>query len=286
MKKNKLKKNFVIGSANFVQKYGASSTKVSYNEIKKILNIAKKNSIFKIDTAESYLKREQIFKDIDKKFKFTTKIIPDIRWESIEFCQKKIVDHFKFIGINKVETLFFHDIKILFTKNGNKIFRNFEELKKKKFFQKIGLSIYDINCLDYLILNYNFDVVQCPYNILDKRILTTGWYEKLKNQEKEIHIRSIFLQGMLVNKLLYKKKYFRQWKEIFNRWFKFLEDKKISPIDYCLSDLLKYDFNNVVVGIDNSKNLNELINFKTISKNKMKNFQINDTKLIDPRNWK
>lgn len=286
MKKNKLKKNFVIGSANFVQKYGASSTKVSYNEIKKILNIAKKNSIFKIDTAESYLKREQIFKDIDKKFKFTTKIIPDIRWESIEFCQKKIEDHFKFIGINKVETLFFHDIKILFTKNGNKIFRNFEELKKKNFFQKIGLSIYNINYLDYLILNYNFDVVQCPYNILDKRILTTGWYEKLKNQEKEIHIRSIFLQGMLVNKLLYKKKYFRQWKEIFNRWFKFLEDKKISPIDYCLSDLLKYDFNNVVVGIDNSKNLNELINFKTISKNKMKNFQINDTKLIDPRNWK
>ncbi len=136
MKKNKLKKNFVIGSANFVQKYGASSTKVSYNEIKKILNIAKKNSIFKIDTAESYLKREQIFKDIDKKFKFTTKIIPDIRWESIEFCQKKIVDHFKFIGIDKVETLFFHDIKILFTKNGNKIFRNFEELKKKIFSKK------------------------------------------------------------------------------------------------------------------------------------------------------
>ena len=57
--------------------------------------------------------------------------------------------------------------------------------------------------------NYNLDVIQCPFNILDKRILTSGWYDKLKNKEKEIHIRSIFLQGLLVNKLFYKKKFLK-----------------------------------------------------------------------------
>ena len=286
MNKTNLKKRLVIGSANFTQKYGADQIKLNYKEKKKILNLAKKNDICEIDTAKAYLKNKDIFLNIDKKFKFSTKIMPDSKWMSLEFCQKKLEDHFKNLNTNKIETLLFHDFKILFTKAGVNIFKNLEVLKKKKYFKKIGLSIYDTNCLHYINSNYNFDVVQCPYNILDKRILTTGWHDKLKNQGIEIHIRSIFLQGLLVNKSVYKKNYFKKWQKLFFNWFKNLENNNISPIDYCLSDLLNYDFNKIIIGINNSENLKEIINFKTIGKNKMINFNISDTKLIDPRNWK
>jgi aryl-alcohol dehydrogenase-like predicted oxidoreductase len=285
LNKIKLIKRFVIGSANFTQKYGADTIKINKNEIKKILELAKKNSIYKIDTAEGYLKDKIFFKNIDKKFKFTSKIIPDSKWISLEYCQKKLEDHFKVFKNNKVETLLLHDIQILFKKNGPKIFKNLEVLKKKKYFKKIGLSIYDTQYLDFIIPKFNIDVIQCPYNVLDKRIITTGWYDKLKNQGKEIHVRSIFLQGLLVNKLVYKKRYFRKWDNFFFNWFQFLENKNISSIDYCLSDLLKYDFDQIIVGINNSNNLKQIINFKTIDKNKMMNFKINDIKLIDPRKW-
>jgi aryl-alcohol dehydrogenase-like predicted oxidoreductase len=284
--KTKLKRRLVIGSANFTQKYGVDLIKLNNKENKKILNLAKKNGIYEIDTAKSYLKNKDIFLNIDKKFKFSTKIIPDSKWVSLEFCQKQLEDHFKNLNTNKIETLLFHDIKILYTKTGVKIFKNLEVLKKKKYFKKIGLSIYDTNCLNYINSNYNFDVVQCPYNILDKRILTTGWHDKLKNQGIETHIRSIFLQGLLVNRSVYKKNYFKKWQRLFFNWFKNLENNNISPIDYCLSDLLNYDFNKIIIGINNSENLKEIINFKTIGKNKMINFNISDTKLIDPRNWK
>ena len=30
-----------------------------------------------------------------------------------------------------------------------------------------------------------------------------------------------------------------------------LENNNISPIDYCLSDLLNYDFDKVIIGINN-----------------------------------
>jgi aryl-alcohol dehydrogenase-like predicted oxidoreductase len=279
-------KRLVIGSANFTQKYGADPIKLNYKENRKILKLAKNIGIYEIDTAKTYLKRKDIFLDMDKKFKFSTKIIPNSKWVSLEFCQKQLEDHFKSFSTNKIETLLFHDIKILFTKRGMKIFKNLEVLKKKKFFKKIGLSIYDTSCLNYLNSNYNFDVVQCPYNILDKRILTTGWHDKLKNQGIETHIRSIFLQGLLVNKSVYKKFYFKKWQKLFFNWFQNLENNNISPIDYCLSDLLNFDFDKIIIGINNSENLKEIINFKTIRKNKMINFNISDTKLIDPRNWK
>ena len=286
MNKTKLKSRIVIGSANFSQKYGADPIKLNQRENRKILNLAKNNGIYEIDTAEAYIINKGTFSNIDKKFKFSTKIMSDSRWVSLEFCQKQLEDHFKNFNTNKIETLFFHDIKILFTKKGIKIFKNLEVLKKKKFFKKIGISIYDTNCLNYINLNYQFDAVQCPYNILDKRIITTGWYDKLKNQGIEIHVRSIFLQGLLVNKLVYKKNYFKKWKKHFINWFQSLEKNNISPIDYCLSDLMNYDFDKIIIGINNSENLKEIINFKTVTKNKMINFNISDTKLIDPRNWK
>ena len=51
----------------------------------------------------------------------------------IRILSKKIEDHFKYLNHNNVDTLLFHDVKILFTKNGNKIFKNLELLKKKIF---------------------------------------------------------------------------------------------------------------------------------------------------------
>ena len=90
----------------------------------------------------------------------------------------------------------------------------------------------------------------------------------------------------MVNPVFYEKKYFKKWKKIIFGWFEYLKNKNISPIDYCMSDLLEHNFDKIIIGINSYKNFNEIINFKKINKNKMINFKINDTKLIDPRNWK
>ena len=52
-----------------------------------------------------------------------------------------------------------------------------------------------------------------------------------------------------------------------------------------MTDAFNYKFDQIIIGINNSKNFKEIINFKTIDKNKMKNFEISDTKLVDPRKW-
>jgi aryl-alcohol dehydrogenase-like predicted oxidoreductase len=286
MNKFRFKKRLVIGAANFTQKYGADPIKINTNEVNKILNLAEKNHIYEIDTADSYLKNSKIFKKISKKFKFSSKIMPNYKWSSLDFCQQQLDSHLKNFNINSIKTLLFHDTKILSTKYGKKIFKNLENLKKKKYFNKIGISIYDTECLNYITSNFNIDVVQCPYNILDKRILTTGWLFKLKNLGIETHIRSVFLQGLLVNKFVYKKKYFKKWHKLFFEWFNNLEKLNISPIDYCLSDSLKHNFDKIIVGINSFENLKKIINFKINKKNEMINLSINDKKLIDPREWK
>lgn len=287
MIKSNFKKKIIIGSANFTQKYGVDPIKINQLEIKKILKLSKKNNIFKIDTAYDYFKENKIYKKIDKKFKFITKITPDHNWKSLDYCKNQLEDHFEKLNGNKIETLLFHNVDILFKKYGSKIFKNIEFFKNK-YFNKIGISIYDTKCLSYLISHYDLDVVQCPFNLLDKRIVESGWFKKLKKKGIEVHIRSIFLQGILVNKNIYKKKYFKKWKNLFSEWFRNLESNNISSIDYCLSDLLQYDFDQIIIGVNNYKNLNEILNFKIIKNkndNKIINNKENDLQLIDPRKW-
>lgn len=281
-------KKLIIGTANFVNKYGADSVKINQNEIIKILKFSKKNKINKIDTAESYLNKKKIFKKVYENFQFTSKVAPDHRWISFDYCQKKLDEHFKLFNGNRIHTLLFHDSSILFQSEGSKIFNNLENLKKKKYFKKIGLSIYDVKHLNYLVSNYNLDVIQCPYNIIDKRIIQSGWFDKLKNKGIKIHARSIFLQGLLVNELICKKNYFKKWKKNFLEWFQFLKNNNISPIDYCLNDLLNYNFDQIIIGVNNCENLKEIVNFRKIKNKKNKIFKIknSDIKLIDPRNWK
>ena len=293
MNRKNFKKKLIIGSANFTQKYGMDSTKINPNEVIKILNFAKKNYINKIDsadtyyTAETFLEEKNIFKKIDKKFQFIAKVKPDQKWTSLSYCQKKIDEYFEIFRGNKIQTLLIHDVNILFKAEGPKIFANLEILKKKKYFRNIGLSVYDIECLDHLIPDYNFDEVQCSYNILDKRIISSGWFTKLRDRGIEIHIRSVFLQGLLVNESFYKKKYFEKWKKSFFKWFQTLKNNNISPIDYCLSDLLSYNFDKIIIGINNCDNLKDVVNFKLIKKRDITlKIKTNDLELIDPRNWK
>ena len=93
MNKSKFKKRIVIGSANFDLNYGIENKKINNAEINKIIKFAISNNILTIDTAESYLKNNKLFQNIDSRFKFITKIKPDQHWTSLKYCKKMLSSH-------------------------------------------------------------------------------------------------------------------------------------------------------------------------------------------------
>ena len=52
--------------------------------------------------------------------------------------------------------------------------------------------------LSIILALYNFDIVQAPFNLIDRRLIETGWLEKLNMSNIEVHCRSCFLQGLLL----------------------------------------------------------------------------------------
>ena len=66
---------------------------------------------------------------------------------------------------------------------------------KRRRINKIGYSLYEPQELfDLLEAGLHPDIVQLPFSILDRKF--EPYFDLLKNKGVEIHVRSVFLQGL------------------------------------------------------------------------------------------
>jgi hypothetical protein len=144
--------------------------------------------------------------------------------------------------------------------------------------------------MKYLVKKFSFEIIQCPYNLIDKRLFKKKYINFLNKNKIEVHIRSIFLQGLLTNKKFWKKKLFIRWEKKIAPWFEEVKKRGLSPIDVCLTDALSKNIKKIIIGIENYRQFMAIINFKKIkinSDNKnLFNLNFFNKKIIDPRCWK
>jgi hypothetical protein len=124
-------------------------------------------------------------------------------------------------------------------------------------------------------------------NILDRRLVDSGWAKKLKNAGVEVHTRSAFLQGLLLMPASERPGKFNQWSDIWSVWDKWLVDHTHSPLQACLQYLngvLEVD--KVVVGVDSVAQLNQIIGASggvLADLPKWNSFQ--DLRVLNPSTW-
>ena len=87
------------------------------------------------------------------------------------------------------------------------------ELKKLGLIKKIGYSLYHPDELKLLSLDFVPDLIQIPFNLVDRRF--EPYLKELKKMKTEIHARSIFLQGLLLNFEMMGERKFVNWQQIW-----------------------------------------------------------------------
>ena len=187
-----------IGTAQWGMEYGINNLSgiIKEDDIQKINSLSIKENIHMIDTASGYGNSEQrIGKLISKDFNVVSKFGNIDQHGSISKQLDKSLLH---LGISKIYGYLFHDINDLI---GNlNYWDELKLLKKSGKISKIGYSIYEPNELEYLIKkNCIPDIVQLPFNIFDRKFL--HYFPILKKMNTEIHIRSIFLQGLMFKEI-------------------------------------------------------------------------------------
>ena len=284
---------FIIGTAQFGLNYGINNlnNKLQLPEMKLILNDAKKNDINFIDTAISYGNSEDNLGKIGvKDFKIISKLpkLPNKTTNVKTWVIQQAKLSIKKLNIEKLYGLLLHNPSDLFGPNGKNIIEALKELKLSRLVSKIGVSIYDPEELDDIFSLLKFDIVQSPLNIVDRRLINSGWLSRLNNKGVEVHARSIFLQGLL---LIHRDKIplkFERWSKIWDKWNLKLNNEKLNAVLVCMNFLLKLKgVDRIIIGVDSINQMKEIISLKNIEVPKsdwsfMESF---DQYLINPTNW-
>ena len=280
-----MKTKIIIGTANFFSKYGLYK---NYVNQKKLISIRKylkeKNTIF--DTSFNYKNLDKIlklFKNINSNY--IIKISLNKKNENrLEKIFSDIKEKYKIK--KKFYAILLHNSNILKTKSGVEAFKKLYKLKKKNYVKKVGISTYGYeNIVSLQKKKIKFDIIQTNGNILDNRFF--NFLKKNKNlRSKEIHIRSIFLQGLLFKKKIPKK--FEKISKTFKELNRLSKDLDINILQLLIQHVYKQKVNGLVFGIKNKKELEKIFDSMAVMpkfKNLKFNFDRVQNSLIDPRKW-
>lgn len=297
------KKKILLGTAQLYSDYGITNfNKLSYKKANNILDIAQREKILDLDTANLYNLSEKVIGEYSKfngcKFNVYTKILPFHNNYSIskkkEIIYRSIDSSLKNLKDNNIKGIFVHKSSnfLTFKEEYLKIISEFFNLSNVFF----GASIQNID--EYIHLNEykEISIIQLPFNIIDSR-----WIKILRNKNKNnklnIFVRSIYLQGLLLSKnyewpnmsLKKVKKLSLTLNYLKNRFkFKLLIELYLSYV-YSF-----YNIDKIIIGVANSNdlktNLLNLSNIKIFDNNELD--EIHESipkvplKLVNPTNWK
>ncbi|MDC1179043.1 aldo/keto reductase [Candidatus Pelagibacter ubique] len=282
----------ILGTAQLGTRYGISNVNngIKKNDLIKILTLAKKKKIFEIDTALSY---KNSLKTLSKyninRFKLNVKILIGDKKNFFVNFLTNIKKSLKLLKTKEIYSLMIHDavnLNKLNDLNKNIVIDYIKKLKKDRIIKKVGISIYNKDELAHII-NYDFfDIIQLPCNIFDQTF-SYDELKSLKNKNIEIHVRSIFLQGLIFLKLNEVNELLGEKPKQIRTFFKLFPQKK-ERIYNCINFIKNQKFiDKIVLGFSTFSEFSEIIKIyqkKTIIKN-YKKFRIRKKKIIKPYLW-
>jgi len=281
-----------LGTVQFGLDYGVSNQngKVDKSEVSAILDLGTELGIDTIDTAAGYGCSEDVLGEtgVDN-YNVISKLPaePNINFGHSEWVSNTVNKSLEKLNVSSLSGVLLHQPQDLFLPQGEEIYRALSDLKGMGLIKKIGVSIYEPADLELILNHFDFDIVQAPMNILDQRLITSGWLEKLSLLNIEVHVRSIFLQGLLLMEGAKRPMYFNKWKDKFDQIDSWKNSHNISSLEACIAYVNSYEaVNKIIVGVSSRHELSQIgkvMNSEILSI--PNNFSSDDIELITPGMW-
>jgi aryl-alcohol dehydrogenase-like predicted oxidoreductase len=164
-----------------------------------------------------------------------------------------------------------------------------EELKSCGLVEKIGVSAYSKQEIDQILDNFEIDLIQVPASILDQRLINDGSLSKLKKYGVEIHVRSIFLQGLLLMERKRIPSYFSPIKKNLDTFDDLAKMLNLTRLELALGYVMGISsVDKIVLGVNNLSQLKEIVNVQPLQNNLdiFKGISIDNPIYTNPSLWK
>jgi len=283
----------ILGSAQISDDYGISNKKKSINkgDIEKIFKF-KKNKKY-IDTANSYNNSLETISKYCRKYKLVINL--KINLGKTKKFQKKfflrINDSFSKLNLRKLHSIMIHDTNNflkLDKKNKKEIIDGIKKLKDQKKIKKYGFSIYNKKELVELKKINDFDIIQFPGNIFDQDILKNNNLNFFKKKKVELHVRSIFLQGLVFLTFGKAKKITNVNSQKLKKFYNTFKNNK-ERLYHCINFIKNQsNVDRIVVGFTSYKEFREInkILEQKLQKKNYSEFEVKNHNITKPYLWK
>lgn len=256
--------HIALGTVQFGQAYGVSNTtgQVPLHEARQILTEARERGIDTLDTAIAYGESESVLGQLGiDGWRVVSKLpaLPESVQSVPDWVREQFALSTRRLGVSQLDGLLLHRPDQLKQPDGDALWTALDDLRRQGHVRKIGVSIYGHDELPELIEGRRFDLVQAPLNILDRSLVESGWARRLKEQGTELHVRSAFLQGLLLMGTRRPTR-FARWQPLWRQWESWLSETRLLPLQACLRYCLSVpEVDRVVVGVESVGQLRQIV---------------------------
>lgn len=282
-----------LGTVQFGLDYGISNKegKTSQVEAQRILDLAKTSNLDTLDTAAAYGDSEQVLGRIGVAGWNVVSKVPPLPKDEVSGKQW-VLDHVRQslerLQIDRLGGLLLHRAADLLRAEGQDIAAGLQEAKTEGLVSKVGYSIYSPQSLAELVEVMPPDLVQAPFNVLEQRLATSGWLARLAEAGVEVHIRSVFMQGLLLMGREERLTAFDKWNELWQRWDAAIGGCSEQALALCLGFAKAHPgISRIVVGVESRAHLEQLLEiWERAAPFDAAELACDDPQLVEPSNWK
>lgn len=284
--------SIILGTAQFGMPYGVANQagQMDSQRAAQTIRVAREGGIRLVDTAIGYGQSEAVLGGLDLgPIQVMTKLpaIPDGCADVQAWVRGQVAGSLGRLHVDVLHGLSLHRPGQLLESQGRQLHDAMVALKDEGVVENIGISIYEPGELGPLLEGRKFDIVQAPFNILDRRLQSSGWLDRLNVMGIQVHARSIFLQGLLLLPESRRPPYFLRWRSLLSdldHWFDQVGNR---PMEACLRFALATPgISKLVVGVDGPGQLQEIVDAADGRLPELpRQLSSNDRELLNPALW-
>ena len=282
--------DLVLGTAQWGTPYGLTNERGALSDfgVSQIVSAALAAGLERIDTArgirpsQGYGRAQARLRPWARDFRITTKIYGRSEVPISEQLASSLTD----LAIKDVHACLVHDWALLSGDERRSTARALEAVRASGQAANVGVSAYDEAEVASAIEHFeSLDVVQVPASVVDQRLVNSAVLHALNDAGAEIQVRSIFLQGLLLEPRATAS--LAAHPDI-RRFHLFCEENGIAPLTACLSFIKNLGWaTQVVVGVTGADELQQIADTWAQEPATADWAQLasSDTALFDPRLW-
>ncbi|RZI98254.1 MAG: bifunctional regulator KidO [Brevundimonas sp.] len=284
--------SLVLGTVQFGLDYGVSNTggQVSDAAAHEILELAESAGVVRLDTAAAYGRSETVLARLlqeSSRLRVITKA-PRLGPDSTATVIRKARESAALFGPERLDAILLHAAADLAGSEGEALWAALKQLKMEGLVRRIGFSAYaDDRPLD-LARRFSPDIVQIAASVFDQRLVADGQIRGIGELGVEVHVRSIFLQGLAFMTPGNLPPGLSAASGLLDRWGQDLERAQTTPAQACLDFALGLEgAARIVIGVTSPTELAEILALVSAPSPALDyaRFAHDDPGILDPWRW-